>query len=68
MLLRTKNTIFSILFFGLVNSVSAEVLINEVLVDPSGADGSNEWLELCNNGEENIDVSGWVIEAAVFIR
>ena len=63
MLFKKRNTILPIVFFGLTNIASAEVLINEVLIDPAGADGSNEWLELCNNGEEDIDVSGWMIQA-----
>ena len=63
MLLKNRNTILPIVLFGLSHSASAEILINEVLIDPIGADGSNEWLELCNNGVEDINVSGWMIEA-----
>ena len=36
MLFKNRNTILPIAFLGLVNGASAEVLINEVLVDPSG--------------------------------
>ena len=24
----------------------------------------NEWMELCNNGEEDVDVSGWLVQSA----
>ena len=40
----------------------AEVLINEVLYDPSGSDGPLEWIEICNNSQDDIDISGWMIE------
>ena len=40
----------------------AEVLINEVLYDPSGSDGPLEWVEICNNSQDDIDISGWMIE------
>ena len=63
MLFINQHIIFPIVLFGFSSAASAEVLINEVLIDPSGADGSNEWLELCNNGQDDVDVSGWMIEA-----
>ncbi len=41
-------------------------LINEVHYDaPSGQDESeNEWVEICNSTEEDIDISGWGLERA----
>ena len=42
----------------------AEVLINEVLYDPSGTDGPLEWMELCNSSQDDIDISGWMIEVS----
>lgn len=59
-----RGCVMSLLFLLTMSSANAEVLINEVLIDPVGSDGANEWLELCNNGEEDIDVSGWGIESA----
>jgi hypothetical protein len=43
---------------------NAEILINEVLYDPTGSDGPNEWIELCNNGEDDVDISLWEIQSA----
>ncbi|MEC8380505.1 MAG: lamin tail domain-containing protein [Myxococcota bacterium] len=40
----------------------AEVLINEVLYDPSGSDGPLEWVEICNNSQDDVNISGWMIE------
>ena len=37
----------------------AQVVINEVLFDPTGADTGLEWVELYNNGSERADLSGW---------
>ena len=42
----------------------AEVLINEVLYNPDGSDGPSEWIEICNNGEDDIDISDWEIQVA----
>lgn len=42
----------------------AGVLVNEVYYDPDPeADGGNEWIELCNNGTEAVDLTGWTIES-----
>ena len=59
-----RYSVVSLLLMFTMSNANAEVLINEVLIDPVGSDGANEWLELCNNGEEDIDVSGWSIESA----
>ena len=59
-----RGCVMSLLLLLTMSNANAEVLINEVLIDPVGSDGANEWLELCNNGEEDIDVSGWGIESA----
>lgn len=48
----------------LVQFALAGVLINEVYYDPSPeSDGGNEWIELCNNGTDAVDLSGWWIES-----
>ena len=49
-------------WFLLVSLGHAEVLINEVLYDPSGSDGPLEWVEICNNSQDDVDISGWMIE------
>lgn len=52
-----------LLFFA-VRSL-AGVLVNEVLYDVAepDADEGNEWIELCNNGTEPIDLTGWTVES-----
>jgi hypothetical protein len=53
------------LFVFLLHSAYGDVLVNEVLYDPAtGSDSENEWVELCNNGVDDIDVSGWQLETA----
>ncbi len=39
----------------------AKVTINEVLYDPSGTDKGKEWLEIYNDSEASVDLTGWQI-------
>jgi hypothetical protein len=51
-----------IFIFTLVaNPVSAAVIINEVAWMGSLASANHEWIELYNNGGENINLDGWVL-------
>ncbi|MCB5246432.1 MAG: lamin tail domain-containing protein, partial [Candidatus Cloacimonetes bacterium] len=36
----------------------AQVVINEVCYDPSGADGGKEWIELYNSGNTDVNLAG----------
>jgi uncharacterized protein YukJ len=38
------------------------VLIREALVNPAGTDRGNEWIDLFNNTDEVIDLTGWMIK------
>jgi hypothetical protein len=40
---------------------AGNVKINEILYNPLGADEGNEWVELYNDGESAVDLSGWTI-------
>jgi hypothetical protein len=40
-----------------------EIIINEILPNPSG-DEENEFIELYNPGDENVDLSGWTLKDA----
>ncbi len=42
----------------------AGVLINELQYDPTGSDDGYEWVELCNNGADPVDLSGYTIQEA----
>lgn len=39
-------------------------LINEIMVNPEGADMEGEWIELFNNSKEAIDLGGWYLDDA----
>ncbi|MBC8478008.1 lamin tail domain-containing protein, partial [bacterium] len=47
----------------LVSSLRGEVVINEVLFDPEGADTDLEWVELLNNGSSSIDLRDYLLDA-----
>lgn len=47
--------------FGLLY---ADIVINEIMIDPVGADEGYEWIELYNNSDEAVDLSGWKIQSA----
>ena len=47
-----------ILLLFLLSYVSA-IRINEVEMNPSGMDIKNEWIEIYNDGGEEIDISNW---------
>ena len=41
---------------------SGEIKFNEILPSPEGSDSENEWIELYNSSESEIDLSGWIIK------
>ncbi len=61
-----KFIAWSIFLFPLLvpASVVAQVVINEVLPDPADSDEENEWVELYNNGNEEINISGFILKDA----
>ena len=53
-----------LLFLSWIGMVHASgVVINEALVDPDGADGGFEWLELYNASDVEVSLSGWQLQA-----
>jgi hypothetical protein len=42
----------------------SQILINEFLPNPVGADQGNEWIEIINISNEEIDLSDWEIQVA----
>jgi len=50
------------LFLHLPLTLSANVVINEVLYDPNGSDSGHEFVELMNCGASGILLTGWVLE------
>ena len=40
---------------------SSPIVINEILPSPKGEDAKEEWIEIFNRGDSEIDLSGWQI-------
>jgi hypothetical protein len=38
-----------------------DVVINEIMYDPSGSDSGKEWIEIYNNGSTAVNITGWMI-------
>ena len=51
------------LFLLLSSAGYADVVINEVLINPSGTDTGHEWIEIYNNGTHDVDIGGWELQA-----
>jgi len=60
-----KVVIFIIFFSFFISSVNAEVVVNEIMYNPSTGQGSDfdmEWIELYNNGSYIINLSSYTID------
>lgn len=58
--------VMGIVALGTIAGVHADendVVISEVAINPSGSDSGKEFIELYNPSSENIDVSGWDLDA-----
>lgn len=54
-----------VILWILIGFLSAQdVVINEVLYDPDGADTGLEWIELYNNSDQSVNLGGWMIRKA----
>lgn len=61
------TTIFSVfLFTSAAAVVQAQVLINEVLPNPTTSGDTSEWVELFNYSQQSVDVGGWFLDSAQF--
>lgn len=60
-----KITLMKIfLYFCLISvftplSLNAQIIITEIMYDMEGSDSGREWVEIFNNGGEDVDVSDW---------
>ncbi len=43
----------------------SEILINEILPNPTGADELDEWIEIYNLNDFEVDLSGWKIQDSI---
>jgi hypothetical protein len=54
------NVFISVLFIMAISGIGGcAVVINEVELNPPG--NATKWVELYNNGEDDVDVSDWVV-------
>lgn len=51
----------TILLITTINQSYADVIINEIMYNPSQNENYNEWIELYNNGTEDIDIINWTL-------
>ena len=48
--------------FFIPKIVSADVVINEILYDPDGADTDKEYVRLYNNGDSDVNLTNWDLD------
>jgi len=58
---KTAVFVLILLFFSYIH-LSAAIVINELLYDPTGTDTGNEWLELYNNGSASVNLEGALLQ------
>lgn len=47
--------------FAVHDDPTCDLWLNEVELNPDGPDPGNEWVELYNEGDQRVDVSGWIL-------
>jgi hypothetical protein len=57
-----KKIILGLMICILIGSALGEVMISEIMYDPKGDEDKKEWIELYNNGNENVNLTGWKIK------
>jgi hypothetical protein len=58
------STLFSLACIGfcMPGLVQAQVIINEVMADPTAASDKSEWIELYNYSDQDVDLNGWSLD------
>jgi len=46
-------------------SYPSSIIFNEILPSPEGADSENEWIEIYNQNNFEVDLSGWIIKDTI---
>jgi len=54
-----KYFAYTLIFLLSFQIVSAQVVITEIMYDVEGSDGGREWVEIYNDGSEDINLSSW---------
>jgi len=57
--------LFSLSPFSLKAADSQKILINEILPSPTGSDAEEEWIEIFNPNDFEVNLSGWKIQDTV---
>jgi len=60
-----KELLFIFVIIFSITLSSTEIFINEILYNPSdsqGSDTNGEWIEIYNNGEKEINLTGWILK------
>lgn len=45
-------------------AIVAELIINEFIPNPAGSDEENEWIEIYNAGQDDVNLAGWKLQDA----
>ncbi|MDP2855647.1 MAG: lamin tail domain-containing protein [bacterium] len=45
-------------------AIVAELIINEFIPNPAGSDEENEWIEIYNVGQDDVNLAGWKLQDA----
>ena len=63
-----RKFIFGLLAIVLAQAVSANVIITEVMYDPTqtASQTDSEWIEVYNDGDEAVDLSEWKVDGSSF--
>ncbi len=60
-----KNLLYILLLLASYLGYSqneGDIIITELMTDPSGNEGNKEWFEVYNTTNQDIDMNGWIIE------
>lgn len=56
-----RSLLLALCISALPTCAQANVYISEIMYDPATPESSNEWMELCNNGNEPHDIAQWYV-------
>lgn len=59
MISNSRRFVFALLLFLVPYTVSAEILISEIMYDLPGLDAKHEWIEIINTGDTAVDLTDW---------
>jgi len=57
--------LLSLLFYSSIFALNYKVFFNEILPSPEGPDDKEEWIEIFNENDFEVDLSGWKISDKV---